>query len=422
MIFRRDAAVLSLSKDGSCAKPSFDRLRTAAVFIALFAIAAGPPSKPSPSQNRVIEARVLLSKGNIDGAAQSLEAALALDPKNTDALLYAGNMVRDRYGLLAALPWYDRLLAIRPDHRDATFEKAATLGDAGRSTEMLAVSRQLLGLSKHNAQALYLQAVLAARAGKWDLSRTIFDRADDRLDGIAGTALLRALQMLQAGANDRAIAQLRPVLSALPCNIKVRRLLGLALWRSGSGGDAIDVLQPLAARGDSYALYITGRAWEAQGNRAAAAEALDRAARAGSGDLDAAMLAALDKFLTTNPANASAQRAAADRALSRGEWEAAAAIYASLATRLGNRDPLRLVNAGWAEIGREQPEAAVEFGKRAYVLAPMNPLATASYGAFLVRAGKAADAVPLLEKAVAMVPGDARLTQELAAVRARLAP
>jgi cellulose synthase operon protein C len=422
MIFRRDAAVLSLSKDGSCAKPSFDKLRTAAVFIALFAIAAGPPSKPSPSQNRVIEARVLLSKGNIDGAAQSLEAALALDPKNTDALLYAGNMVRDRYGLLAALPWYDRLLAIRPDHRDATFEKAATLGDAGRSTEMLAVSRQLLGLSKHNAQALYLQAVLAARAGKWDLSRTIFDRADDRLDGIAGTALLRALQMLQAGANDRAIAQLRPVLSALPCNIKVRRLLGLALWRSGSGGDAIDVLQPLAARGDSYALYITGRAWEAQGNRAAAAEALDRAARAGGGDLNAAMLAALDAFLTTNPANASAQRAAADRAMSRGEWEAAAAIYASLATRLGNRDPLRLVNAGWAEIGRAQPDAAVEFGRRAYALAPMNPLATASYGAFLVRAGKAADAVPLLEKAVAMVPSDVRLTQELAAVRARLAP
>ena len=422
MIFRPDPAVLSLSKDGSRAKPSFDKLRTAAVFIALFAIAAAPPPKLSPSQSRVIEARVFLSKGNIDGATRSLEAALALDPKNADALLYAGNMVRDRYGLLAALPWYDRLLVIQPDHRDATFEKAATLGDAGRSVEMLAVSRQLLGLSKYNAQALYLQSVLAARAGKWDLSRTIFDRADDRLDGIAGAALLRAMQMMQAGANDRAIAQLRPVLGALPGNIKVRRLLGLALWRSGSGADAVDVLQPLAARGDSYALYVTGKAWEALGKRAAAAEALDRAARAGAGDLDAAMLAALDTFLTANPANASAQRAAADRALSRGEWEAAAAIYASLATRLGNRDPLRLVNAGWAEIGREQPEAAVAFGKRAYTLAPMNPLATASYGAFLARAGKAADAVPLLEKAVAMVPGDARLTQELAAVRARLAP
>ena len=100
--------------------------------------------------------------------------------------------------------------------------------------------------------------------------------------------------------------------------------------------------------------------------------------------------------------------------------DAAAAIYASLASRLGNRDPLRLVNAGWAEIGREQPDAAVDFGKRAYALAPMNPLATASYGAFLARAGKAAEAVPLIEKAVAMVPSDPRLAQELAAARKSL--
>lgn len=381
---------------------------------------AVPISATARADLYVLEARNMLTKGDVDGAIAAIERALTLDPKNTDALLYGGNLVRDRYGLLAALPWYDRLLAIQPDHRDATFEKAATLGDAGRSAEMLGVSRQLLGLSKYNAQALYLQAVLAARAGKWDLSRTIFYRADDRLDGIAGTSLLRAMQMLQAGANDRAIAQLRPLLNAQPGNIKVRRLLGLALSRSGSGADAIDVLQPLAARGDGYALYITGRAWEALGNSAATAEALDSAARAGAGDLDAGMLAALDKFLTTNPANAAAQRAAADRALSRGEWDAAAAIYASLASRLGNRDPLRLVNAGWAEIGRGQPGAAVAFGKRAYVLAPMNPLATASYGAFLSRDGKPAEAVPLLEKAVAMVPTDARLSQELAVARKAL--
>jgi cellulose synthase operon protein C len=387
---------------------------------ALALVGAAPPPKPTPSQALVIEGRVLLSQGNVDGAIGALERALVLDPKNTDALLYAGNMVRDRYGLLAALPWYDRLLAIQPDHRDATFEKAATLGDAGRATEMLAVSRQLLGLSKYNAQALYLQAVLAARAGKWDLSRTIFYRADDRLDGIAGTALLRAMQMLQAGANDGAIAQLRPVLYGQQDNAKVRRLLGLALWRAGSSGEAIDALQPLAAAGDGYALTITGRAFESLGNRAAAADALDRAARAGAGVLSADRLAALDKFLTTNPANAAAQRAAADRALSRGEWDAAAAIYASLASRLGNRDPVRLVNAGWAEIGREQPDAAVELGKRAYALAPMNPLATASYGAFLARAGKAADAVPLLEKAIAMVPDDPRLSDELVAARKSL--
>ena len=381
---------------------------------------AVPISAPARADMYVAEARTVLAKGDVDGAIAALERALTLDPKNTDALLYSGNLVRDRYGLLAALPWYDRLLAIQPDHRDAIFEKAATLGDAGRSTEMLAASRHLLGLSKFNAQALYLQSVMAARAGNWDLSRTIFYRADDRLDGIAGTSLLRAMQLLQAGSNDGAIAQLRPLLTNQPGNIKARRLLGLGLVRAASYAEAVDVLRTLAESGDGYALALNGRAYEALGDRVNAAAMLDRAARAGPGQLDDATMAELDKFLTTNPGNMAAQKAAGDRALSRGEFEAAATIYNSLASRLGNRDPLRLVNAGWAEIGRKQPDAAVALGKRAYAIAPMSPLATASYGSFLARAGKAAEAVPLLEKAVAMEPDFARFAEELAAARKSL--
>ncbi len=387
---------------------------------ALALLGAASPTKLSPSQALVIEGRVLLAKGNVDGAIGSIERALALDPKNADALLYGGNLVRDRYGLLAAIPWYDRALAIVPGHRDVLYEKAATLGDAGQAVAALDTSRALLSVSKNNAQALYLQAVLAARAGKWDVSRNVFFRADDRLDGIAGTALLRAMQMMQAGANDGAIAQLRPLLTAQPGNVKVRRLLGLALLRAESGTDAVDVLRPLADVGDGYAQFLCGRALESTGDRAGASAMLDRAARAGAGQIDDAMFGRLDRFLGTNPANVAAQKAAADRALSRGEWEAAAAIYASLATRLGNRDPLRLVNAGWAAVGRKDNAAAIGFGAQAYAIAPMNPLATASYGAFLARAGRASDAVPILEKAVAMAHGDVRYAEELAAARKSL--
>lgn len=381
---------------------------------------AVPISAPARADMYVLEARTVLAKGDVNGAIAAIERALALDPKNTDALLYGGNLVRDRYGLLAALPWYERTLAIIPDHRDVLYEKAATLGDAGRSVEALAVSRQLLRSSKNNAQALYLQAVLAARAGKWTLSRDVFFRANDRLDGIAGTPLLRAMQLLQAGSNDGAIAQLRPLLTNQPGNMKARRLLGLGLVRAGGYAEAVDVLRPLADSGDGYASALSGRAYEAMGDRANAAAMLDSAARAGAGQLDDAMLAGLDRFLSTNPANVAAQKAAADRALSRGEFDAAAAIYESLATRLGNRDPLRLVNAGWAQIGLKQADAAVEFGKRAYAIAPMSPLATASYGSFLARAGRAAEAVPLLEKAVVMEPNFARFAEELAAARKSL--
>ncbi len=391
MTFRRKFAILSL------------------VMMGVSTLAA-PAKRP---QNSIVQVRALLSRGDVAGA-------LKIAPNNPDVLVYAGNLVRDGYGLLPALPWYERALQVKPDHLDVLFEKAATLGDAGQSADMLAVTRRLLALSKNNAQACYLQAVLAARAGKWDLARTILYRAGDRMDGIGGMALMRAMVMMQAGANDGAIAQLRPVVNDRPDNAKARRLLGLALWRSGSSVDAIDVLRPLAERGDGYALSITGRAYEAMGNRAVAADALDRAARAAAGMLNADQLASLDTFLMHNPANPAALRAAADRALSRGEFEAAAAIYEALAVRLGNRDPVRLINAGWAQVGLKQPDDAIKLGMRAYQLAPMNPLVTASYGSFLARAGKAGAAVPLLEKAVAMAPGDRRYAEELAAARAKL--
>lgn len=367
--------------------------------------------------NWVADARAKLRQGDSAGARALVERALSADPRNPDLLVLAGNIVRDGYGLLPALPWYDRTLTLKPDHEDALFEKAATLGDAGRARDMLAVSRELLTVSPNNPKGFYLQAVLAARAGKWELARGLIYRIGTRLNQVPGMLLLRGGVTLQVGANDEAVASLRPLVDQQPDNAKARRLLGLGLWRVGDMRGTIDTLRPLAAAGDGYALTITGRAWEATGNRAASAADLDGAARAGAILPDAATVAALDGFLAANPDNARAQRLAADRALSRGEWDAAASLYGALTTRLGDRDPARLANAGWAEIGREAPVDAVGFGARAYALAPMNPLSAASYGAFLSRAGRPGDAIPLLEKAVAMAPHEARFAQELAAAR-----
>jgi cellulose synthase operon protein C len=388
----------------------------ALVMLAVGPVRAVPISAKARAVLLVREARLQFTQHNVGGATHAIEAALKLDPRNVGALVYAGNLVRDRYGLLPALPWYERALTIEQGNENALFEKAATQGDAGRAREMLATSRQLLAVSPNNPNAFYLQAVLAARAGKWELARGLIYRIGKRMDAVPGMLLLRGSVTVQAGANDEAIATLRALTEMQSANVKARRLLGLALWRVGDNRGAIDALQPLAERGDGYALTITGRAWEVLGDRTAAATDLDAAARAIAVVADD-IVAALDPFLAANPDNAPAQRLAADRALSKGEWDAASALYTSLATRLGSRDPVRLANAGWAEIGRGQPDAAAELGARAYALAPMTPLIVASYGSFLARAGRKGEAIPILEKAVTLAPGEARFAQELAAAR-----
>jgi cellulose synthase operon protein C len=387
--------------------------------VALALLAFAVSGATTPGTALVSQARVLLNKGDVAGATAAVERAVAIEPRNADALVLGGNLVRDRYGLLPALPWYDRALAVKPAHEDALFEKAATLGDAGRARPMLAVSRQLLAVSPNNPKAFYLQAVMAARAGKWDLARGLIYRIGKRMDSVPGLLLLRGTVTLEAGANDEAIASLRGLMNLQPSNAKARRLLGLALTRVGDRAGAIDVLRPLAEQGDSYALTLIGRAFEAMDNRTEAATALDHASGALVWTPEAAILTALDEFLSANPDNVNAQRLAADRALSRGEWDGAAALYASLATRLGGQDPVRLSNAGWAEIGREQPDRAADYGAAAYVLAPMNAVVTASYGSFLARAGRKEKAVALLEKAVSMAPDQPRFAQELAAARKR---
>ncbi len=226
-------------------------------------------------------ARMRLFAGNVAGAQAAAARAIDLDAANVEALVLSGNLVRDQYGLEAALPWYDRALAVEPGNLAAMLERAATLGDLGRARDMLAQTRAVLAADPKNPQAFYLQAVLAARARDWGLARALLYRIGDRLGELPGARLLSALVELGTGNSEQAIAQLRVLIETQPGNVKARRLLGAALWQSGDDHGAVDVLRPIAERADadSYTLTVMGRANERLGNRSAAADYLDRASQ-----------------------------------------------------------------------------------------------------------------------------------------------
>ncbi len=230
-------------------------------------------------------ARLRSGVGDIGGAIDAADRAVALDPVNVDALVVSGSLLRDRYGLAAALPWYDRALALDPRNLSAMLERAATLGELGRAREMLAQTRIILVAYPGNPQALYLQAVLAARAHDWALARSLIDRArgpkGDRLGGLPGPRLLIGLTDLAQGNAEQAIVVLRALVIEFPENLSLRRLLGRALGASGDDRGVIEVLAGPAERpdADTYTLTMIGRALERLGNRRAAAPYLDRASQ-----------------------------------------------------------------------------------------------------------------------------------------------
>ncbi len=229
--------------------------------------------------------RVRLNAGEIVGAAAAAAQAAKLAPGDPVPLTLQAEIVRTRYGLTAALPWFEAALRRDAYYHPALIEYAATLGDAGRYADMLAATRRALAARPGSPQALYLQAVLAARAGRDELARDMLQRAGPTIASMPGAALLSGGLDVSGGQFERAIGTWRPLADDQPMNVGLRRLLGAALLRSGDAQGAMDQLQPIASRADAdaYTLTLMARASEAKGDRASAAMFLDRAASGAQG-------------------------------------------------------------------------------------------------------------------------------------------
>lgn len=469
--------------------------------------------------------RVRQQTGDVGGAIAASVRALSVDRRNVDALTLRGELVRGQYGLIAALPWFEAALKIDPWRHDTLIAYAATLGDAGRYPAMLAATRRALAARPGSADALYLQAVMLARAGNTELARTLLQRTGNALNGKPGPLLLAGMLDYAGGAYQQAIAKWRAVVRAAPMNLVARRLLGAALIEGGDPRAALEVLRPVAIRGDadSYTLELVGRAFESTGERDWAGRFLDRAAiparaaavqfgtdddvsslreavdrapgspieridylrallfngRSGAalseaqaiaraypgvpqahiliGDLmmtlhqpgDAAaayaraanlrfdesvMLRSVEAlgqagkpdqaavvvvlFLAQNPGNIAARRLTAHWQIAAGRWDDAIDTLETLRDQLGNRDAALLAELAQAYAGAGEDEAAQLYAATAYDLAPLNPAVVDAFGWVSYQAGGTAQAIELLQKAVAIAPAHGGLRWHLAQAQA----
>jgi tetratricopeptide (TPR) repeat protein len=228
-------------------------------------------------------ARFSLWVGDTASAIDAAGLAYSLHPARAETVLLKARMIRIQYGPVASLPWFERAVALDPENREALADHAATLGESGRHRAMLDATRRLLAAEPGHPFALYLQAVMSARAGRYDLARALVLRTGGRIDSLPGMMLLRSVLELEGGAAASAAARLEQLVARQPRNARARRLLVLALMRSGNASAAAAAAGPIVERpdADSYMLTLAGRAEERRGSRALAAAHLDRAARAG---------------------------------------------------------------------------------------------------------------------------------------------
>ena len=319
-------------------------------------------------------ARLSLGAGDIGTAADAAARAVAILPNEPAALTVQGEVVRKRYGLIAALPWFERALMRDAYYHPALIEYAATLGDAGRYADMLSATRRAQQARPGSPQALYLQAVLAARAGRTELARSLLQKTGGAIDSVPGAILLSGSLDYAESKFEQASAMWRTLAQRQPLNVQMRRLLGAALLRSGDPRGAITVLAPVVARvdADSYALALVARATEAmatsEADRTRAAQYLDRANQDASGRADS--------FWIDDPLGA---------------------LDAEVAERPD--DPGLLIAAIRGRVQAGDRAGALARARALVAASPGAPAALLALGDVLAEAGRFAEAVPVYTRA-----------------------
>lgn len=225
--------------------------------------------------------RFRLANADPLGAGEAIDRAIELDPRSIAAARLKAVLMRDRYGLLASLPWFERALAIAPADIDALVDYGATLGDAGRYKDMLVVLRRANALAPRDPRPLFLQGVMAARAGRYALARTLLERTGGQLDDQASYMLVRGIVENGLGAHSTASNWAARLLSRQPGNEHARRLLIDASLAAGATATAWNAALPMV-RGrptESWTLLAAAQAYAADGRDGQPSDLIDQAAR-----------------------------------------------------------------------------------------------------------------------------------------------
>lgn len=201
---------------------------------------------PGNAAIRQVQASMLGSSGDIDGALGIVERVLSSSPNEGSAWRLRGDLLlygkRDGQHALEA---YRRAIAIQPDDLAA---RAAVISILLSDKSLDAAKQELatvLQLAPNRPETAYMAAKVALASGQFERARELLTPLMRMGNEDASLLLLAAAAELKLNSLLKAQAYLEKILTTNPDTAEARRMLATIFLRRGEFTKALDILSPL---------------------------------------------------------------------------------------------------------------------------------------------------------------------------------
>ena len=331
---------------------------------ALAAFAAADQLVPGYPEARLGKARILAQRGDVAGAGREIDAVLAKNGQDSEALTLKGDLARTRGATQEAIDAY--LAAIKGNPR--LFLARLNLAGAYVAVNQPDLAQQQVDELKKTAPkhpgVTYMDALIA-------FNKKDYSRASDAINVSINGAPTSGMAQLLAGAIATAMNQpvqaeqhLRDALKASPGSVYARKLLTSLYLRQRDAAKAEEILNPaIAASPDDPTLVaLAGEVALMKGDYAAASKSFDKAGKINPADANARTQGAAVDFARGDEAAGFAELESASKAAVNNPNPDIALVLARVQRRQYDQ-----ALVAWKTLQQRQPDSPMTYNLRASI-------------------------------------------------------
>ena len=233
------------------------------------------PEKVEPP---IATARVAYSMGDLDEADKAIDRALEINPLSGEALSLKGMLAAERGDSAKALEAYDAAMAAEPGLLNTRLNRANLEVNLGMDAQAKLDVDFILTDQPDNATALYLRAVLLARAKDYRGSYSVLQRIDPLLTEFPRGLYILALVKANLGQTAQAMEAATKYVARNPADLDGVKLLTSMYLAAGQIDKSIELLNATVAQGraDADVYYSLGQILVRTGQKQAAIQRLEQ--------------------------------------------------------------------------------------------------------------------------------------------------